>query len=74
LFSGPRALPRSPRSAFDDMPRVPSPDRFKMVQVLDSFWHVTVRYGFIEVPDLPVASRGAKETRLPCRDQNDQAE
>jgi KUP system potassium uptake protein len=32
-----------------------------MVQVLDSFWHVTVSYGFIEVPDLPAALREAKE-------------
>jgi KUP system potassium uptake protein len=32
-----------------------------MVQVADNFWHVTVRYGFIEVPDLPAALRQAKE-------------
>ena len=32
-----------------------------MVRVSDNFWHVTVRYGFIEVPDLPAALREAKE-------------
>jgi KUP system potassium uptake protein len=46
---------------FEDVPRVPAPDRFRMVQVLDSFWHVTIRYGFIEVPDLPAALRAAKD-------------
>jgi KUP system potassium uptake protein len=46
---------------FGDVPRVGSADRLKMVQVADNFWHVTVRYGFIEVPDLPAALRQAKE-------------
>jgi len=46
---------------FENEPRVHSPDRLEVVQVLDRFWHVTVRYGFIEVPDLPAALREAKE-------------
>jgi KUP system potassium uptake protein len=46
---------------FEDVPRVRSSNRLKMVRASDNFWHVTVRYGFIEVPDLPAALREAKE-------------
>jgi KUP system potassium uptake protein len=56
---------------FEDVPRVPSPDRLRIVKVLDSFWHVTVHYGFIEVPDLPAALREAKE--LACQVDLDKA-
>jgi len=45
---------------FEDVPRERSANRLKMVKVSDNFWHVTVRYGFVEVPDLPVALREAK--------------
>jgi len=45
---------------FEDVPRERSADRVKMVKVSDNFWHVTVRYGFVEVPDLPAALREAK--------------
>jgi KUP system potassium uptake protein len=46
---------------FEDVPRVRSADRLKMAKVSDNFWHVTVRYGFVEIPDLPAALREAKE-------------
>ena len=51
--------------SFENVPRVRLADRLKMVQVLDSFWRLTVRYGFIEVPDLPSALREAKELGCP---------
>ena len=56
---------------FEDVPRVRPPDRLKTVQILDSFWHVTVRYGFVEVPDLPAELREAKE--LACHIDLDKA-
>src|SRR5271155_3084239 len=46
---------------FEDVPRVLPPDRLSMVAVVDSYWHVTVHYGFFEVPDLPAALRQVKE-------------
>jgi KUP system potassium uptake protein len=46
---------------FGDAPRVRSPDRLTVVRVFDGFWRVTVRYGFIEVPDLPAELRTAEE-------------
>jgi len=55
---------------FEDVPRVRPPDRVKTIKVLDSFWHVTVRYGFVEVPDLPGALREAKDL---CHIDLDQA-
>jgi KUP system potassium uptake protein len=56
---------------FEDIPRVRPTDRLKTIEVPDSFWHVTVRYGFVEVPDLPAALRGAKD--LACRIDLDKA-
>jgi KUP system potassium uptake protein len=56
---------------FEDVPRVRSADRLKMVKVSDNFWHVTVRYGFVEVPDLPAALREAKD--LACHIDLDKA-
>jgi KUP system potassium uptake protein len=51
--------------SFEDIPRVRSADRLKLVRVLDSFWHLTIRYGFIEVPDLPSALAEAKALGCP---------
>jgi KUP system potassium uptake protein len=46
---------------FEEFPRVLSPDRLTLVQIVDSYWHVTLHYGFVEVPDLPAAMRQIKE-------------
>src|SRR5579863_482446 len=50
---------------FDEVPRVPPADRLKLVEVVQGFWHVTVRYGFFEIPDLPFALRVASERGCP---------
>jgi len=46
---------------FEDIPRVPSEDRCKIVKIGDGYWQVTVCYGFIEVPDLPTVLHEATE-------------
>jgi KUP system potassium uptake protein len=46
---------------FEDFPRVLPPDRLSIVQLADSYWRVTVHYGFFEVPDPHAALRQVKE-------------
>ena len=50
---------------FEEIPRVAARDRVEVVAYGDQFWHVTVRYGFVEIPDLPAALRQAKGTGCP---------
>ena len=46
---------------FDDVPRVAWSDRAAVEQTADNFWHVTVRFGFIERPSVVAALARAKE-------------
>jgi KUP system potassium uptake protein len=46
---------------FEDYPRVPPSERATVEQVADGFWHVTVRFGFIEVPNVVAALACAQE-------------
>jgi KUP system potassium uptake protein len=49
---------------FEDVPRVWS-ERLELDHVFDDFWHMTVHYGFIEIPDLPAALDAAKHLGCP---------
>lgn len=42
---------------FEEQPRVDEADRFIFEQVAPNFWHVTLRYGFVEAPDLVATLR-----------------
>jgi KUP system potassium uptake protein len=46
--------------AFQDTPRVEPNKRLELKEVFDGFWGMTVRYGFVEIPDLPAALHSAK--------------
>jgi KUP system potassium uptake protein len=46
---------------FEEYPRVPLDQRAKVEQITENFWHVTIRFGFIERPDLSSALASAKE-------------
>jgi KUP system potassium uptake protein len=50
---------------FADIPRVNLADRLELVRVFEGFWHLTVHYGFVEIPDLPFALRAAKDLGCP---------
>jgi KUP system potassium uptake protein len=50
---------------FADIPRVSLADRLELVPIFEGFWHLTVRYGFVEIPDLPSALRTAKDLGCP---------
>jgi KUP system potassium uptake protein len=45
---------------FEDRPRVLPEERIELEEGFDGFWQMTVRYGFVEIPDLPAALRNAK--------------
>jgi KUP system potassium uptake protein len=46
---------------FEDYPRVPRSERAEVEQMAEGFWHVTVRFGFIEMPNVVEALACARE-------------
>jgi KUP system potassium uptake protein len=46
---------------FEDIPRVAPRDRIEMAKLAEGFWHITVHFGFVQVPDIPAALRQAKD-------------
>jgi KUP system potassium uptake protein len=54
---------------FEDVPRVRSGDRVGIEQLDDGFWHVTVHFGFVEIPNLPAVLAQAKKDGVPLLDE-----
>jgi KUP system potassium uptake protein len=50
---------------FDYIPRVASRDRIELAKLAEGFWHITVHFGFVQVPDIPAAMRQAEERGCP---------
>jgi K+ transporter len=50
---------------FEEIPRVSLSNRLELVRVFEGFWHLTVHYGFVEIPDLPSTLRAAKDLGCP---------
>src|SRR5258706_15859528 len=50
---------------FEEVPRIAAEQRLRVEPLVDGFWRLTVRYGFVEVPDLPAALREAKMCGCP---------
>jgi KUP system potassium uptake protein len=50
---------------FDYIPRVTSHDRIELAKLAEGFWHITVHFGFVQVPDIPAALRQAKDRGCP---------
>jgi len=51
--------------SFAEVPRVGSKDRVRVEEFDDGFWHVTVHFGFVEIPDLPAVLTLAKKDGVP---------
>jgi KUP system potassium uptake protein len=51
---------------FEDIPRVPPRERIELTKLSDGFWHVTVHFGFVQVPNIPAALKHAKECGCPA--------
>jgi KUP system potassium uptake protein len=50
---------------FEDIPRVAPRDRIELAKLAEGFWHITVHFGFVQVPDIPAALRQAKDCGCP---------
>jgi KUP system potassium uptake protein len=46
---------------FENYPRVPPSERADVESIADGFWHITVRFGFIERPNVAAALAAAQE-------------
>jgi KUP system potassium uptake protein len=51
---------------FAAQPRVRPEKRLELNEIFPGFWEMTVNYGFVEVPDLPRALKGAKARGCPA--------
>jgi len=50
---------------FEEYPRVPIEQRADVEQIAEGFWHVTIRFGFVEMPNVPEALASAKDKGCP---------
>jgi KUP system potassium uptake protein len=50
---------------FEEVPRIHAEHRMEMAHPAEDFWHLTVRYGFVEIPNLSVVLRQAKDVGCP---------
>ena len=50
---------------FEDIPRVAPHDRIELTKLAEGFWHITVHFGFVQVPDIPTALRQARDRGCP---------
>ncbi|WP_375787031.1 potassium transporter Kup [Bradyrhizobium sp. Pha-3] len=55
--------------SFESIPRVPVPDRMRCQYRGQGLWHVTIRFGFVESPDLPSIVSQARRVGIPMRDE-----
>ena len=44
-----------------DYPRIDNDERLEITELCPGFWHLVVRYGFMEVPDVPATLHKAQE-------------
>ncbi len=51
--------------SFEDVPRVRSDRRVDVERFSDGFWHVTARFGFVEIPNVPSVLGLAKKNGVP---------
>ena len=50
---------------FEEYPRVPLDKRAEVEQVAEGFWHITIRFGFVEMPNVAAALACAREKGCP---------
>jgi KUP system potassium uptake protein len=50
---------------FENIPRVTPRERIELTKLPDGFWHITVHFGFVQVPNIPAALKHAKEGGCP---------
>ncbi|HEY1410936.1 MAG TPA: KUP/HAK/KT family potassium transporter [Rhodopila sp.] len=50
---------------FEEYPRVPLDQRAEIEKIAEGFWHVTIRFGFVEKPNVAAALACAKDKGCP---------
>ena len=55
--------------SFESIPRVRPADRIKCEKLGGGRWHITVHFGFVEIPDLPSAISAARREGFPAWDR-----
>jgi KUP system potassium uptake protein len=50
---------------FEEIPRVAPRQRIELAKLAEGFWHITMHFGFVQVPDIPAALRQAKDRGCP---------
>ncbi len=50
---------------FEDIPRVTPRERVELSKLADGFWHITVHFGFIQLPNIPAALRPSIDRGCP---------
>jgi len=55
---------------FEPVPRIPVAERTQVEQLGDGFWHITVRFGFVEIPNIPAALDQACDQGCPINQQD----
>ena len=55
---------------FEDVPRIAPHERVEIAKFADGLWHITLHFGFVQVPDIPSALRDAKERGCPIDLEN----
>ena len=46
---------------FEEVPRVHGTKRVEVLNLSENFWHLTIHYGFMEIPDLPLVLHEARD-------------
>jgi KUP system potassium uptake protein len=50
---------------FENIPRIPARERIELTKLAEGFWHITVHFGFVQVPDIPAALKQARDRGCP---------
>ncbi|MGY3446754.1 potassium transporter Kup [Bradyrhizobium sp. USDA 4473] len=54
-------------ASFESVPRIRSADRIRCEQLCEGVWHITVHFGFVEIPDLPAVLANARQIGVPIQ-------
>jgi len=52
---------------FKPIPRIPEPERVAVEHLTEGLWHVAIQFGFVEIPNIPVALTQAQGQGCPIQ-------
>jgi KUP system potassium uptake protein len=54
-------------ASFESVPRIRSADRIRCEPLGEGLWHISVHFGFVEIPDLPTVLANARQMGVPIQ-------